>query len=65
MFEVFNMGIGFCVVVAPADVPRVRAIIESHHKRTHLLGHAVHDEQKRVRLPTEGIVGQGKRFVRA
>jgi phosphoribosylformylglycinamidine cyclo-ligase len=62
MFEVFNMGIGFCVIAAPADVDRVRTIIEAHHKRTFCIGRAVHDPKQHVRILPRRLVGLGKRF---
>ena len=33
MYRVFNMGIGFCVVVSPAGAERVKEIAEAHSFR--------------------------------
>jgi phosphoribosylformylglycinamidine cyclo-ligase len=62
MFEVYNMGIGFCVIVAAADVDRTLAILARHNRRASVVGHAVADPRKSVRLPREKLVGTGKRF---
>jgi phosphoribosylformylglycinamidine cyclo-ligase len=62
MFRVFNMGIGFCFVVAPADADRVMKIVESHGKRAYRIGHATRDERKEVVIEPFGLVGRGNRF---
>jgi phosphoribosylformylglycinamidine cyclo-ligase len=62
MFEVYNMGIGFCVVVAEADVDAALAILARHGRDASVIGHAVADPTKSVRLPREKLVGAGKRF---
>jgi phosphoribosylformylglycinamidine cyclo-ligase len=62
MFEVYNMGIGFCVVVAAADADRVLAILARHDRPAAVIGHAVADPTKSVRLPREKLIGTGKRF---
>ena len=62
MFEVYNMGIGFCAVVAPADADRALAILRRHGRTASVIGHAVADPGKSVRLPGAGLIGAGKRF---
>ena len=62
MFEVYNMGVGFCVVVAASDVDATLAILARHDRRAWVIGHAVGDPTKSVRLPQHGLVGRGKRF---
>jgi phosphoribosylformylglycinamidine cyclo-ligase len=62
MFEVYNMGIGFCVVVAAGDADRTLAILARHGRRASVIGHAVADPEKSVRLAREQLVGTGKRF---
>jgi len=62
MFEVYNMGIGFCVVVAEGDVDATLAILKRHNRRASVIGHAVADPTKSVQLPREKLVGAGKRF---
>jgi phosphoribosylformylglycinamidine cyclo-ligase len=62
MFEVYNMGIGFCVVVAEADADRTLAILQRHGRRASVIGQAVADPTRSVQLPREKLVGIGKRF---
>ncbi|HEU0215864.1 MAG TPA: phosphoribosylformylglycinamidine cyclo-ligase [Stellaceae bacterium] len=62
MFDVYNMGIGFCVVVAEADADATLAILARHGRRASVIGHAVADPSKSVHLPREKLIGTGKRF---
>ena len=62
MFEVYNMGIGFCVAVAEGDADRTMAILARHDRRASVIGRAVADPTKSVHLPREKLVGTGKRF---
>ena len=58
MFRVFNMGVGFCVVVGPQDVDRaLHALRQPGLSTPHVLGHAVADREKRVRVPRYRLVG--------
>jgi phosphoribosylformylglycinamidine cyclo-ligase len=64
MFEVFNMGIGFCYVVDPAAAERTLAILKAHGRAAQVIGTAVSDPQKIVRIGARGLAGQHKRFWR-
>ena len=64
MFEVFNMGVGFCYVVEEASAERVLAILRAHGREAQRIGTAVSDAQKIVRIPARGLAGQHKRFWR-
>src|SRR6266403_3999993 len=64
MFEVFNMGIGFCYVVEAASAERTLAILKAHGRAAQVIGTAVSDPQKIVRIPARGLAGQHKRFWR-
>jgi phosphoribosylformylglycinamidine cyclo-ligase len=64
MFEVYNMGIGFCVVVGAGDVDATLAILARHGRHASVIGHAVADPTKSVLLPHEKLIGTGKRFRR-
>lgn len=61
MYSVFNMGIGFCVVVAPADADRAVALLEKRGAAPHVIGRAVREAG--VRLPALGLAGTADRFV--
>jgi phosphoribosylaminoimidazole (AIR) synthetase len=62
MYEVFNMGVGFCVVARPADSDAALAAFRRHGFESWVLGRAVADERKRVWLRPVGLVGEGDRF---
>jgi phosphoribosylformylglycinamidine cyclo-ligase len=65
MFEVYNMGIGFCVTVGPGDADATLAILKRHGREAWVIGHAVADPARSVHLVREKLVGQGKRFAPA
>jgi phosphoribosylformylglycinamidine cyclo-ligase len=56
MWEVFNMGCGFTVVVPEADVDAAVAILERHHPGTQRIGTVTADAD-RVSVPPLGISG--------
>lgn len=57
MFRVYNMGVGFCVVVDPGDASRVVQIASAHGKDAAVIGYAVDDAQRRVWIPQRQLVG--------
>ena len=64
MYRVFNMGIGFCLIV-PDDPAAVRAVADTfaaHRLTTQVIGKVVADERKRVFLPPQRLVGEGNEF---
>jgi phosphoribosylaminoimidazole (AIR) synthetase len=63
MYQVYNMGVGFCLVVAAAQADRALASLKDLGVEAYRLGHAVADPERRVRLPN-GLVGQGNDFRR-
>ena len=62
MFEVYNMGVGFCVLVAEQDRDAVLSILQRHHRRAQVIGRVVEDDSKGVYLPHQRLVGHGKEF---
>ncbi|HEY7062612.1 MAG TPA: phosphoribosylformylglycinamidine cyclo-ligase [Chloroflexota bacterium] len=62
MYRVFNMGVGFCVVVAPEGVAGVLATAADHGVLAWELGHARADGRRRIELPTRGLVGEHGAF---
>jgi phosphoribosylformylglycinamidine cyclo-ligase len=62
MFRVYNMGVGFCVVVDPADAARVVRIAAAHGKDAAVIGYAVDDAPRRVWIPQRGLVGRDDSF---
>ncbi len=56
MWEVFNMGCGFCVVVPEASAAETVALLGGHHPGTAVVGR-VTDHARLVRVPALGIEG--------
>ena len=63
MYEVFNMGIGFCVIVPDADVERAIAIAQDHGTHALRIGYVVEDPTRSVTVTPVGLRGwRGKGF---
>lgn len=62
MFSVYNMGIGFCIVVAAAEADRVIELARQNGSDASVIGYVVADEERRVWLPQHGLVGRQKQF---
>lgn len=62
MFRVYNMGIGFCIIVSEEDVDRVSEIAKKHGIQSHLLGHTVDDPEQRVFIKPRNLMGKGSKF---
>jgi phosphoribosylformylglycinamidine cyclo-ligase len=62
MFEVFNMGIGFCYIVDPAAADLTLSILRKHGREAQPIGHAVADPEKNVRIPERKLTGRHKSF---
>jgi phosphoribosylformylglycinamidine cyclo-ligase len=60
MWEVFNMGCGFCVVVAQADAEHAVARLSDRHPGTAVIGRCT-DRAGRVTMPGLGIEGESGR----
>jgi phosphoribosylformylglycinamidine cyclo-ligase len=65
MFRVYNMGIGFCIIVQADVAEHASSLVQAHGKRVHTLGRVVLDEQRRVHIKPKGLVGVGNQFFRA
>lgn len=64
MYRVFNMGVGFCVVVPPDDVTRVISIAGKHGTQAFEMGRAFLDDEREVVLEPKGLVGKDNNFYR-
>lgn len=62
MFEVFNMGIGFCYVVGPKDEMHTISILKSHGRDARRIGYAVSDPKQHVRIHQRNLLGYHKTF---
>ena len=64
MYRVFNMGIGFCVIVPAQHETRAIAILGAHGKACQRIGTVVDDADERVWIEQAGLVGRaGQGFV--
>ena len=62
MFRVFNMGVGFCVVVKEDDVSRVAELASAEGSEAHVIGRAVASPERTVELTQYGLRGAGTSF---
>jgi len=65
MFRVFNMGIGFCIMVAPSDVQQVLDICERHQTKAYVLGRVTEKSPGEIHIIPKELVGKGKEFIPA
>jgi phosphoribosylformylglycinamidine cyclo-ligase len=65
MYEVFNMGIGFCYIVDPAAAEMTLSILKQHGRHARRIGYAVADKEKAVRILQRNLIGRHKTFARA
>ncbi len=64
MYQVFNMGIGFCAIVPKTDLERSVEAISSAGGHAKPIGRVVAGPERRVELPTVGLTGVSGRFIR-
>ncbi|MEE8104803.1 MAG: phosphoribosylformylglycinamidine cyclo-ligase [Planctomycetota bacterium] len=62
MYRVFNMGIGFCVVVAPQHVEAAQTVLQTAGSESTVIGRAVAEPPETVQLPQHGLTGTGTAF---
>jgi phosphoribosylformylglycinamidine cyclo-ligase len=62
MYTTFNMGVGFCIVVAETDLERTLGLLRPLEPGTMVLGRAVADPDRKLVLPGPGLSGTGKTF---
>ena len=62
MFEVYNMGVGFCVLVAEKGRAATLSILQRRGRRAQVIGRVIEDDSKGVYLPRQRLVGHGKNF---
>jgi phosphoribosylformylglycinamidine cyclo-ligase len=61
MWEVFNMGCGFCAIVPPGNASEAVALLDGHHPGTAVIGQ-VTDHAGHVSLPGLGLEGDSDRL---
>jgi len=62
MFQVFNMGIGFCIVSAPEDIHLLTSICDAHKVSLHRIGYAIESCEKYLEVKPFGLKGKGRTF---
>jgi phosphoribosylformylglycinamidine cyclo-ligase len=65
MFEVFNIGIGFCAVVGKADADLAVSILGQEGKPAFRIGFVKSTDARRISIPAYGLIGEGKHFRQA
>jgi phosphoribosylformylglycinamidine cyclo-ligase len=63
MFQVYNMGIGFCVVVAEADASRVLHIATEHETPAWRLGQTCASPERTITIEPRRLRSHEQRFV--
>jgi phosphoribosylformylglycinamidine cyclo-ligase len=64
MYQVFNMGIGFCAIVAASDADRAAAFLNQSGCEAHIIGRVTDAGDKSVTVRPAGLVGRGDKFSR-
>src|SRR5438876_6866260 len=62
MFFTYNMGIGFCVILAPEHAASVRRHAYHPGAATHLIGHVSGEGKKEVRVAQYRLLGSDGKF---
>ena len=64
MFEVYNMGVGFCVIVDETKVGRALSILKQHRRNAWVIGQVIEAQGKPVyiNVTRPRLEGHGKRF---
>jgi len=62
MANTFNMGVGFCVVVSEKDADKVVTICRKHKHKALVIGRAVKDPERKIIIPSMGVVGKAEKF---
>jgi phosphoribosylformylglycinamidine cyclo-ligase len=62
MYATFNMGVGLCVVVPPEAVPAAVAAVTGAGDEASVIGRVVDGPDRRVELPSAGLVGTRDTF---
>jgi phosphoribosylaminoimidazole (AIR) synthetase len=62
MFEVSNMGVGFCVIVDDSEANLALEILQNHRREGWVIGAVVEDESKGVEIARPRLIGHGKQF---
>jgi phosphoribosylformylglycinamidine cyclo-ligase len=62
MYQVYNMGVGFCVLASQRDRDAILSVLQCHGRRAQVIGRVIEDDSKGVYLPAQKLIGHGKEF---
>ncbi|HHT9124974.1 MAG TPA: phosphoribosylformylglycinamidine cyclo-ligase [Candidatus Brocadiia bacterium] len=62
MFKVYNMGIGFCIVVPESDVETIISIAKKYNVEGYKIGHTVKDKERKVIIRPRKLIGKESGF---
>jgi len=62
MYQVYNMGVGFCVLANQKDRDAILSVLQRHGRRAQVIGRVIEDDSKGVYLPVQKLTGHGKEF---
>jgi phosphoribosylformylglycinamidine cyclo-ligase len=62
MFEVYNMGVGFCIIVDETKANSVLEILKKHNREAWVIGKVIEDPTKGVEVAQLRLIGHNKRF---
>jgi phosphoribosylformylglycinamidine cyclo-ligase len=63
MFQVYNMGVGFCVIVAEAEAEQVVQIAAEHGTRAWRIGVTVASPERTITIEPRRLQSREQRFV--
>ena len=64
MFFTYNMGVGYCVIVAPEDASAAQKVAREHGVESCTIGYTVKDPNKEVQIPAHALSSFEGRFCR-
>jgi len=62
MYQVYNMGIGFCVGVRKQDADAALQVLSVNHAEAEIIGFATSRSQRKVYVRPAKLVGEGEKF---
>ena len=62
MFRVFNMGVGFCLVVPEQELDAIYKIIKKHNMKIHRIGYTKKDGKREIFIPSRRLIGRDGYF---
>jgi phosphoribosylformylglycinamidine cyclo-ligase len=64
MFRVFNMGVGFCLVIPEEELDVVQKIASKHNIKTSRIGYIRKKGKREVLIPGKKLIGREGRFIK-